>query len=201
MLEVAFGCLCDRSAVQEADRELGASGGAEALGEAEGGLVLIELSGSDVPGPGRFAAGGSGAEGVGDAFGGVSADLAGADAAVVAEAAVDVVELGLHGRASLVELACLGEALFEVGDAALDRVDLVGSFADRSGQVLDGSLGVGDVEFVASASEGPVVFGEGVEGSLESVAGLVERGDGRSALVLGPAADLAGARRGRRVAG
>ena len=53
-------------------------------------------------------------------------------------------------------------------------LDLVGSFADRSGQVLDGSFGVGDVEFVASAAEGPVVFGEGVEGALESVAGLVE---------------------------
>ena len=37
--------------MQEADRELDALGGAEALGEAVGGLVLVELSGGDVPGP------------------------------------------------------------------------------------------------------------------------------------------------------
>lgn len=147
---------------------------------------MIALSGGDIPGPRLLPSCGSRADGAGDAFGGVPADLAGADAAVITEPASDVVELGLHGRAALIELACLGEALFELADAGLGRVDLVGTLADWSRQVLDGSLGVGDVEFVASASEGTVAFSEGVERSLESVSGLIECGDGRSALVLGP---------------
>ncbi len=156
--------------MEEPDREFRSFGGAESVGEVVGGLVLVELAGGDVPGLCSSSSRGADAESVCDAFGGVSVELASADAAVVDESVVDVAELSLHGGASPVEALCLGKALFEIADPDVDRRDLAGLLVDRRGELFDGPLGVGDGVLVATPSEGSVVFGEGVVGLLESVA-------------------------------
>lgn len=107
--------------------------------------MLVELAGRDVPGPGLVASGGSGVEDVGDAFGGVVAELAGADAAVVVQATGDVVELGLECGAALVALAGVGKASFDFADAGLDRLDVSGVGGDRLGEVPDRVLGRRDL--------------------------------------------------------
>lgn len=101
LFEGAFLAVDQSAAVEVAEGELHSLGRAEAFGEAVGGVVLVELSGGDVPSLRVLAADGSVAECSGDSLGGVAADLADSGAAVVAEAGVDVGELGLHRRAAL----------------------------------------------------------------------------------------------------
>ena len=80
----------ESAAVEETVGKRGALLGSESGCEPVGGLVLVELSGGVVPGLGSLAAGGSVAEGVGDAVGGVVAELSAADVGVVVEACGDV---------------------------------------------------------------------------------------------------------------
>jgi hypothetical protein len=67
LVEAAVGVFDEAAAVDEPGRESRAARGAESLFEAEGGLVLVELSGRQVPRDCRFSSGGSSAEAFGDA--------------------------------------------------------------------------------------------------------------------------------------
>jgi hypothetical protein len=178
LLEGALLAFGQGTTVEETEGKLDALGRAEALREAVSGVVLVELSRGDVPPLRVLADGRSHSECSGDAFGGVAADLVDTGAAVVAKAAVDVGELGLHGGPTLFERAGSAETTLEVSDATFGLLDLFSTFADGSGELLDNALGVGDGSFVAAAMEGALVFGEGVERSLEAVAGVVEPRNG-----------------------
>jgi len=160
------GVLGEAAAEEEPDRQLGAFGGAESSAETVGGLVLIELSGGNVPGPSGFGFVGSTAERVGDASGWLTAGAAAAVAAVVVEAVCDVAELGFHGRAPVVEGFGSGQSPIDAALLINQLLDTGGLGLDLVGQRFVGVVGVADLGFVAASSDGPIDLGECVGGVL-----------------------------------
>ena len=99
------------SAVEERSREARDLDWSEAGGETVGGLMLIEVADGGVPCSDAIALCGPLADRVGDTLGRVASELAGADASVVGQLRVDVVQPALHLGPSSVESARVCEVV------------------------------------------------------------------------------------------
>ncbi len=128
--------------------------------------MLVESTGRVVPNLGRLPFEWACAERLDDPAERVSSDEPGPDAAVVAEAIVEVGELRFHDGAPLVERFRSVKSPVDVVAPAGDDLHACGLATDLVGQRFDSSVGVADLDFVASTVEGAVVFGDGVQGRL-----------------------------------
>lgn len=158
--DLVGGVVGEVAAVEVAGGQSLAPAGIEAGRDAIRRLVLVELSGRDVPGPCGVSCERSTTKGVDDVLGLFSSDGSAADAAVVAEPVVDIGELGLHGGTALVERLGSGDPPVDVVHVGGDRVDVAGVGRDLIWQLLGRSVGVVDLGVVTATAKRAVVFGK-----------------------------------------